>query len=136
MGKSRKLVSPPGMPVILEERQKEGQRMRRSNGSARLLDGCMLHRKLTLLEAFKRSLPKGQLRFRRRVGLNLPVTDLRRWERHQFARRRAARPDRRSSSLSPRRMTRVIQQSGSLGTLSRGPVRTDGDMGRTGVKLL
>jgi hypothetical protein len=32
---------------------------RRSNSSARLLEGCVPHRKLTLLDAFKRSLPKG-----------------------------------------------------------------------------
>jgi hypothetical protein len=47
--------------VALEKKPKQGKQCVDPNDSARLPEGCVPHRKVTLLDAFQRSPPKGQL---------------------------------------------------------------------------
>jgi hypothetical protein len=46
---------------VVSKKRHRREAMRRPNNSARVPEGCVPHRKLTLLEAFQRSPPKGQL---------------------------------------------------------------------------
>jgi hypothetical protein len=58
--------------VYSSKNPKQGKQGVDPNNSARLPEGCVPHRKPTLLEAFQRAPPKGSTSFRRRWGLTSP----------------------------------------------------------------